>query len=224
MTHNREQEALSAYLNFLQSKGASKASLELRQAFLQDLLPVIAETFGRDLLYRNKLEALLESKERATWPFCLSVAREFFLFWTQDIKAIAALAADNGLDLELAQWQPMESNLQTLWASLDKVTFDTAEMWPLKAYAQALRQHAANNALIETRLKLVKLLVMRLRASTHKNQNIYRTAVDQLIPMFEKKETRHLFSAVTHEFYYFWIGDPNAADFVLSKNPIKGIV
>lgn len=224
MTQNREQEALRAYLKFLQSKGVSSISLKQRQAFLQNLSPIIAETFGDDQRYRDKLETVLETKDRAAWPFCLGVAREFYLFWTQDIKAIAALAASDGLELELAEWQPLEHDLKTLWVSLDKTNFDTAEMWTLKAYAQAMRQRAADQALIETRVKLVKLLIMQLRSSSQHSLKIYRTTVDKLLPLFEKKETRNLFSAVAYEFYYFWTGDPNAGDYVLSKNPGKGII
>ena len=64
---------------------------------------------------------MIETKDSATWPFCLSVAREFYLFWTQDIKAIAALVADDGFDLDIEEWQPPDCDLQTLWSRLEKI-------------------------------------------------------------------------------------------------------
>lgn len=217
-SQNREQEAIEAYLKFLQAKGVNSISLAQRQSFLFSLAPEIAETYGNDLLYRKKLETVIETKDSATWPFCLSVAREFYLFWTQDIKAIAALVADDGFDLDIEEWQPPDCDLQTLWSRLEKFAFSTAEMWPLKAYTQVLRQHRINSSHIDTRVKLAKLLVMRLRDLPEHNLKTYRNMVGKLLPLFGMKETRHLFLAIAHEYYYFWNGDPNAASYVLSRN------
>jgi len=100
---------------------------------------------------------------------------------------------------------------------LDKEQFDISETWPLKSYTLAFRQNGAAQSLVDTRVKLVKLLLIRLRDAPAKNHKIYRIAVDASVFLFAVKGTRHLFFAVVREFYYFWIGDPDAANYVLNK-------
>ncbi len=97
---------------------------------------------------------------------------------------------------------------------LDKEQFDVSETWPIKAYTLALRQNGAEQSLVDTRVKLVKLLLIRLRDAPAKNHKIYRIAVDASASLFAVKGTRHLFFAVVREFYYFWIGDPKAAEYI----------
>jgi hypothetical protein len=63
----------------------------------------------------------------------------------------------------------------------------------------------------------VKLLLVRLKDAPDKSHRIYRIAVDATIPLFTMKETRKLFLTVVREFYYFWIGDPEAASYILSE-------
>src|SRR5690606_14553215 len=92
---------------------------------------------------------------------------------------------------------------------LDHVKFVTAETWPLKTYALALRQSGAEQVLVDTRIKLVKILLIRLREAPAGSSKHYRIAVDATVPLFEKNDTRRLFFAVVREFYYFWIGDPD---------------
>lgn len=218
MTENREQEALNAYLKLLQNKGASGASLEQRKQFLLRLIPDITAKPTDGLVYRDAVEALLETVDKAQWPTCLPVAREFFPFWTKDIKAIAALVADAAYDPEPIQWQPLEANLKTLWDMLDKEQFSVTEKWPLKAYTHALRNEGASQSLVDTRVKLVKLLLVRLKDAPEKNHKMYRIAVDFSVPLFNMKDTRRLFLVVVREFYYFWIGDPDAAKYILTEN------
>ncbi len=108
-------------------------------------------------------------------------------------------------------------DLKTVWANLKNEKFSHADTLALEAYAAALTQKGADKALIETRTKLVKLLLLRLKGVTNKNAKIYRKAAYATAPVFEIKEARYLFLVVVREFYYFWIGDPNAANYVLNK-------
>lgn len=217
MNQTREQEALHAYLNLLQNKGADEASLAQRRQFLTELMPMLGDVANEGMSYRDAVENLLDGMDKADWPFGLAVAREYFPFWTSDIKAIAALNAEAAFDPEPLQWQPLECNLKTLWHTLDKEQFSVVETWPIKAYTLALRQEGATQALVDTRVKLVKLLLVRLKDAPDKNQKIYRIAVDATVPLFDMKQTRRLFLAVVREFYYFWIGDPDAINYILKE-------
>jgi hypothetical protein len=217
MPENREEEALGAYLKLLQSKGAGEDSLKRRKQFLLKLIPVIADKPDDGRIYREAVESLIDVMRKSDWAFHLAVAREYFPFWTGDIKAIAALNAEAVFDADPAQWQPLEANLQTLWKLLDKQKFSVAETWPLKNYTLALRQAGAAQTLVDTRVKLVKLLLIRLQDAPEKSHKIYRLTVDATSPLFTMKETRHLFIIVVREFYYFWIGDPDASNYVLTS-------
>lgn len=209
---NREQEALGAYLKLLQNKGADDASLNRRRDFLGKLFPAIQDAKLEGRAYREAVEQVLEHVGRLEWPFCLAVAREYFHFWIKDFKAIAALNSDAGFDVNPIDWQPLDLDLKTLWKSLDEAKFVTAETWPLKAYTLALRQAGAEQVLVDTRIKLVKILLIRLREAPENCNKHYRIAVDATVPLFEKNDTRRLFFSVVREFYYFWIGDPEAAN------------
>lgn len=217
MSENRQQDALGAYLKLLRSKGADDALLKRREAFLAKLIAAIAGDSTDGSLYRQTVERLLDQTEKNDWSFCLATAREYFPFWSNDIKAIAALNAEAGFDIGSVQWQPSECNLKTLWTMLDQEKFSVAETWPLKAYTLALRQEGAEQSLVDTRVKLVKLLLVRLKDAPDKNHRIYRIAVDSTLPLFTMKETRKLFLTVVREFYYFWIGDPEAANHILGE-------
>lgn len=214
MTENREQEALGAYLKLLKNKGADEAVLDRRQDFLARLFPAIQEIAYEGAAYRQAVELVLNGIDKLEWPFSLAVAREYFNFWTKDFKAIAALNADAGFDVNPIDWQPEDLNIKSLWQTLDKAKFDTVEIWPIKAYTLALRQAGAEQVLVDTRVKLVKILLIRLRDAPQKSNKHYRIVVDATVPLFEKNDTRRLFFAVVREFYYFWIGDPEAAEHV----------
>ena len=221
MMENREQEALGAYLKLLQSKGANDALLKRRETFLSGLITALAGKPNDGSVYRQVVEQLLDQADKRDWSFCLATARQYFPFWVNDIKAIAALNAEAGFDIESMQWQPAECNLKTLWTTLDQEKFGVAETWPLKAYTLALRQEGAEQSLVDMRVKLVKLLLVRLRDAPDKNHWIYRIAVDSTLPLFTMKETRKLFLTVVREFYYFWIGDPEAASHILSEASVS---
>jgi hypothetical protein len=218
MSENREEQALKAYINLLKSKGASEEALQQREDFLLKLAFRHEEQLNENYRYRKAVENLLDQVDKSHWPFYLSVTREFFPFWSNDLKAIAALNAERAFDFELIHWQPADIKLKKIWNTLDKQQFELAETWPMKAYTHGLRQEGASLAIVETRIKLVKLLLVRLKDAPEKTPRIYRIAVDSTYPLFDLKETRRLFLAVAREFYYFWIGAPEASSYILIED------
>lgn len=209
--NNREQDAFNAYLRFLESKGASADNLARRRALLMKLLPLLEHQPMDGNAFRDQTECVLESLERTAWPAFLTVAREYYYFWAGDIKAIAAMHSGGGYEIAGLHDSVPPEDLRALWTSIDQEKFDLAETWPLKAYASALRDEGAEKSVVETRSKLVKLLLVRLRGASAKEAGLYRRAVDSTLPLFAMKEMRLLFQVVVQEFYYFWIGDPEAA-------------
>ncbi len=208
----REQKALDAYLKLIGSKGATAGNLERRRALLELALPALGGEPADGAAYRQIIDEVLLQVAREDWPFFLAVTREYYYFWMDDFKAIAALSTSGGFVMEAAAaYIHNEESFKQIWQRLDNEKFGVAEMWPLKAYRAALREGGAEKSVVDTREKLVKLLLIELRDVEEKSGKNYRAAVDALQPLFIMKETRQLFLAVVREFFYFWIGDPEAS-------------
>lgn len=216
---DREFIALNAYLNLMSNKGAESANLDRRKEFLLRLIPLLAEQMQHPELFRKHVDRALLGTEKTHWPFLNNVALEYYRFWVNDIKAIAALHASGGYGVAPVVAPVPTEDLKTLWNRLDKEQFSVTEKWPLNAYAAALRHEGAEPGVVETRTRLVKLLLLRLREVDDRESDHYRVAAHALIPLFEMKDTRDMYLRVVREFYYFWIGDPDATKYIVMKTP-----
>lgn len=215
MNKTREKEAINAYLKLLQSKGASSSLLHKRSLFLDKLSERLGDLVQDGNEYRLLVEEMMETTAPDDWHDCLTAAREFYPFWVKDIKTIATLNLNSGFEIKPIDWKPDLVSLKKLTDSLETEKFDTSENWPLKAYAQALRHEGADQALVDTRVKLAKIILMRMRGAPDKNNTAYRTAVDLTLPLFSIKQNRRLFLVVVREFFHFWTGNPEAPSMVL---------
>jgi hypothetical protein len=221
MVISREKEAVSAYLKLLQSKGASSGVLYKHSLFLDLLTNALAGKQLSSAVYSLTLDTVMKTIPAENWHVNLNTAREFYPFWMKDIKAIAAFNLNYGFDVESIQWKPIATSLKALTDSLELEKFDTTEIWPLKAYTQAMRYEGAEQSLVDTRIKLAKIILIRLRDAPIKNHKSYRTAVDMTLPLFKINEAKQLFILVVREFYNFWTGNPNAASMLINVSTIK---
>lgn len=217
----RENDAINAYLKFLETKGAAGAVLHKRTLFLELLKPRLANCGLNGSEYHEAVDALMETMPAVDWHTGLTTAREFYLFWIQNIKAITAFNINPGFDIELTPWLPSATSLNALVSNLADEQFDVSENWSLKSYAHALRNEGCEQALVETRVNLAKILLIRLKAAPLKNHKTYRTVVDQTLPLFQVRQSRLLFLLVMREFYYFWTGNPQASTKVLKGGTVS---
>ena len=214
----REQQALEIYIKLLTTKGFGPDTFLPRINFLNKLMPLLA---GKELsggIYRGVIETLMDSVAAADWPETLVISREYYPFWMDDLKAVSNLSKSATVDALPILWQPVEVALSDLWHRVDAEKFGTTDSWALKAYTKALRFENADQALIDTRLKLAKILLVRMRDAPDKNNKIYRTVVDATLPLFEVKKNRCLFLMVVREFFHFWAGNPDADKYILNSN------
>lgn len=211
-----ELPALAAYLKLIQSKGATADNLAKRKDFIGKVMRLLEGKPVDGLSYRTAIDQALLQISRDEWPFFLAVSREYYYFWVDDFKAIAALNSRGDFMVEpVSGALHGEENLEQAWERLDHEKFDVAEIWPLQAYKAALREEGAGQSVVDTREQLVKLLLIDLRNAPDKSGKSYRMAVDSLQPMFVMHEMRCLFLTVVREFYYFWIGAPDAASHIV---------
>jgi hypothetical protein len=213
-SQSREQEAIDVYSKWLEKKGLGTDSLARRLHYINALTPYLQHRECGGGVFRDAVDILLCQSPADDWPYVLAVVREYYNFWLKDFKAIAYLNQENNVDIESLLNKPLEGDLNTLWARIDEEKFTMVELWPIKAYSMALRQEGGERSLVDTRVKLVKLLLLRLRDYPEMNHVHYRLAVDSLLPLFKARQTRVLYLAIVREFYYFWIGDPDAVGYI----------
>jgi hypothetical protein len=215
MIQAREKQAIDAYLKLLKNKGVHDASLEKRYLFLEKLCTHLATRQLNGVDYRFAVEAVMEEIPHDDWHASLSFAREYFAFWAQDIKSIAAYSRAQKFDVNVEHWKPVPTTLKAITDGLDAEKFETSETWPLKAYTMALRGEGAELPLVDARIKLAKIMLIRLRSAPERDQKYYRIVVDLTLPLFKSKDSRKIFLVAVREFYHFWIGNPEAASMVL---------
>jgi hypothetical protein len=207
---SREKEAADAYLKFLQGKGAPNHALYLRSRFLDSFMNKLTGKIQTRKEFATALEATLASLPKEDRSKALNTAREYFPFWMNDIKAIAMFEEYYGFNVSKVKWEPKHSTLKSVTDELDKERLNDAESQSLNAYRQTLKKLGADKAVIDTRSKLAKIIMLRLRDAPESNHANYRISVDMTLPLFKTKEIRKLYLDVVREFYYFWLNDPDA--------------
>lgn len=221
MIQQREQQALEVYFKLLTAKGFGPETFVQRISFLNKLLPLLADKNPNGGEYRLAIELMMDSIVESDWPESLIIAREYYPFWIDDLKAVAQFCKSATKDQLPIEWKPVEVSLSSLWHNVDQEKFSTTDSWALKAYTKALRNENAEQTLIDTRLKLAKVLLVRLRDAPDKSNKIYRTTVDATLPLFEVKKNRRLFLVVVREFFHFWSGNPDAEKYILNGNTVS---
>lgn len=213
----REQQALEVYIKLLKSKGFGPETFIARTNFLNKLMPLLAGKDQIGSVYRKIIETLMDDVPQDAWPESLIIAREYYPFWVDNVKAIARLSEATVEDALPIDWQPVQLQLSELWSTIDEKKFSRTDSWALKAYTAALRNENAEQTLIDTRVKLAKVLLVRLSDAPEPNNKTYRTTVDATLPLFEVKNSRRIFVVVVREFFNFWAGNPDAEQFILQN-------
>lgn len=206
MDISREKKAINAYLKLLEKKGAKSGALYKRSHFLDQLAPLLVNKEQTRYVYSEAVNKLMHHISADFWHESLNTAREFYPFWMQDIKTIAAFSTQGGFDVNPLEWEPTYTSLKALTNRLATEKFDATDARHLKNYAKALADKGASKHLTETRINLVKILLMQLKGSPIGDNRVYRVAVDSILPLFKADESKQLFLYVIREFYSYWSG------------------
>lgn len=221
MSPSRETQAIQAYYNLLRSKGADPAIMATRDALFKELAPLLANKPLTSSDYRDAVDQVLQDKPAQLWPEILTIIREFYPFWREDIRAVLQYADTVGFELHPMGWQPAVIDLQSVWPNLHQEKFSTTELWPLNGYSKALKNnHFKIEMEIEVRTRMAKLMMLRLREAPLSEKNAYRITADATLPLFTMKHTRYLFLNAVREYYYFWSAHPDAANMIRQLQPV----
>jgi hypothetical protein len=210
VVNNREKVAADAYLRFLQSKGAPSGVLYLRSRFLDLFILKLKGKIQTRKEFAYALDEILAALPLNDRNNALNTAREFFPFWMKDIKAIAMFQEFYGFEVNEIKWEPKHTTLKALTDDLDNKVLNDAENQSLNAYLEVIIKLGADQSVVDTRTKLAKIILIRLRDAPIANHAVYRLSVDLTLPLFKKNEIKQLYLDVVREFYYFWVNDPNA--------------
>lgn len=214
----RERKTANAYLTFLQSKGAPSSMLYLRSKFLDAFILQLTGKIQTRKEFAYTLESVLENQSQDDRSHALNTGREFFPFWMNDIKAIAMFEEYYAFSANQANWMPKHKTLKSLTDELESEILTEQEKQSLDNYINAITKLGADNTVIETRTKLSKIILIRLREAPANNHATYRIAVDLTLPLFKRVEIKKLYLDVVREFYYFWRDDPAAMTKVFGKS------
>ncbi len=218
MAKSREKQASDAYLKLLKSNGATTHTLYQRSRLLDAFMVKLTTKEQTRKAFAFALEETLIHLPQEDKNNALNTAREYFPFWMNDIKAIAMFHEHYGFSTDEIVWKPKHTTLDALTKNLDNEIFNDAENLSLKSYLQAIANLGADRTIIETRSKLVKIILLRLREAPANNHAAYRISVDLTLPLFKTKEIRDLYLDVVREFYHFWEDAPNAEELTFGKN------
>jgi hypothetical protein len=220
MSSSREADAIQAYYNLLHGKGADAAIMAQRDALLTELTPLLEELECTSTAYRQAVDDCLADKPAQRWPELLTIIREFYPFWRGDVKAVMQYADTVGFELHPISWQPAVIDLQSVWPALQSEKFETSELWALNGYVKALKSMEHKQEMdIELRTRMAKLMLLRLREAPLSEKNAFRITADATLPLFNLKNTRHLFLNAVREFYYFWAAHPDAVEMLKQLQP-----
>jgi hypothetical protein len=218
MINSREKQATDAYLKFLQAKGAPSGILYRRSRFLDVFMDHLQNQEQTRKAFALALEETLIHLTQEDKSSALNTAREYFLFWTDDIKAIALFNAHYGFSTKEVKWKPKHITLKALTKNLDREVFNEEESLSLENYLKSIANLGADRSIIETRRKFAKIILLRLKEAPTKNHTTYRISVDLTFPLFQTQEIRDLYLEVVREFYHYWENDPIAEELTFGKN------
>jgi hypothetical protein len=197
--------AVLAYLNYLKLKGVADEVIAKRKRFVSEVANRLHQRPQMREVYAETLNQLMHDANQPQWLFDVTVAREFYPFWMEDVKAIARLRENLGFDVQSIAWKPLPTTLKSLSIMLESEVFSEQESVLLERYLQSLHQQVLPRHVVLVQLKLAKIMLLRLRDAPIQNNLVYRMAVDLTLPLFRQKKSRQLFLKVVREFFYLWM-------------------
>ena len=199
-----DNEAMTAYLSLLKSKGASSRDINLRKHFLRHLVSVLKDKPKNGDAYRYAVDKVLanfpDSADVNTLPL---VARDFYYFWIGDIKQIALMNAKGGLAPNPVLVS-INGTLTDMMAEMDAAGWEVTDIAPLTRYMETLENAGQPDSVRDIRERLLRLLLYVIR-DHEPTSAVYRAGVDAMQTLFKKEDIRHAFIQVAREFFYYWI-------------------
>ncbi|QDQ28587.1 hypothetical protein FNU76_20770 [Chitinimonas arctica] len=213
MSRPPPDQALEQYFSELKQRGVAHKQLTLARHFLRHLLSTLRDLPQDGLGYRKAAELTLRNfPEDAHF---VELIRDFFPHWNGEAPDTttlrAAIPTGNTAEQSALQNALVRMNADP-WAhtTLIQLERQAHQLKSMHRYAEELKKAGLDDANIQARLKLIKLLLFTIRDVTQ-NTDSYRTGVDQVLSLCPHQERWHVFVSLAREFFYFLAHDPDAA-------------
>lgn len=207
MARDKMDDALDAYLSLLQNKGAEVAVIDFRRRVLARLNQILRSQRGGAAMYRPAVDALLSLCAPVDRAGAMLAAREYYYFWLDDVKRLAALHARDGFSTHHVR-VPVLADLQQLQQRMQDEGF--ADYPPsLDIYLGQLYEQGGDEALLAERGALIRPLLYLLHGHPH-HPDSFRTAIDAMLLHLADSQARDSFVAIAREFFYYWLSFPGA--------------
>ncbi|MCB6184512.1 hypothetical protein LIN78_13265 [Leeia sp. TBRC 13508] len=203
MPAQQEPTSLDAYLNLLKQKGASTASLNQRKHFLRYLVSAL-EGCDRDdsVAYRHAVDSTLHKMATdETLNFFVSIAREFYPFWNEDLKTVAAMASGDGFALQPINLK-VSASLEEIWFELCAAGWDKKEIPCLSDYLSRVEGKISSQD-YTIRDYFLRCLMFLMRTQPLQSA-VYRSGVNAILMLLPQENVRQAFLGLIREFYPFW--------------------
>ncbi|WP_139023018.1 hypothetical protein [Chitinimonas sp. BJB300] len=210
---NQAVTAQAAYLQLLKSKGAATSILTRRKHFLRNLVTTLESQTDKhitdgDAGYRYAVDLVLHRFPDDQQVEIITTAREFYPFWTGDLKTIARLNAADAISLAHPPID-LQGNLIEMFERLNADPWALEEHPSLAVYMQQLVEQGTDNAVRDIRERLLTLLLYIIR-HTDDTPMAYRAGVDAMLTLFSNEDSRRVFTDLAREFFYCWHGTTRA--------------
>ena len=146
-------------------------------------------------------------------PYFVELIRDFFPYWSGDSVGKPtstpppALASSTNLSDVLGRMETDPWFKQTV-AELER---HLHQLKCLQNYAEVLIKQGLEQANVDARVRLIKLLLFTIRDAPQ-NTDTYRAGVDKVLTLFPHQERWHTFVSLAREFFYFLAKDASAAE------------
>lgn len=207
MPQDKMDDALDAYLRLLDSKGADAGVIAYRRRILARLNQILRSQRGGTDIYRAAVDALLSLCPPGDRAGAMTAAREYYYFWLDDVKKLAALNARDGFTTHHIRL-PAHGSFESLQQRMQSDGF-TQYPPSLDIYLGQLYELGSDENMLAERGELIRPLLYLLHGHPH-HPDSFRTAIDAMLLHLGDSQARDTFLIIAREFFYYWISFPDA--------------
>jgi hypothetical protein len=208
-------KALEAYLSLLSKNNTGTADYALKEHFAQEIVAHLPVAELTPALYRQAVNDTLTDMPVEYKKQAVQVAREFFPFLQSDMKGVAAVVQSGGYrgfnEASGVQTQQRIRTMPDLIAVATAFAHTPAALETHDKYVAVLRAKGLDDAAAAMRGRIAKALLYLCRGKTI-NTDLFRAAIDKVMPALTNEPARLFFVLVAREFYHFAANNPRAPE------------
>ena len=201
----REIQALNAYVTILKKYKIQDIKLREHKIIILALMPYLESIPLNGQSYRSAVDDLSKLLSKEEWAICISVIREYFTFWLNDINTIISMNSDGDFQSSSEDWLPETiENINQVLDAVGDFELTEKEQSLLQTYKSGLPKRSNDKFFVHTHLRMASFLLFKMRDMQENNGIALRKIVDEILPLFSTSAEQKIFITVTRQMYYNW--------------------